>query len=215
MRNASLIGTVLILGLATALIRAAEPQIFASDDDGFIRNWLALPPIALNADVSAHTEASEQPLFAKEYFPNQNTVTPAAGDKVTVAGQELTWKAVACAVPWTFAETTENALFLALAYLVCDADLPDLTLAIGSDDSSLWRVNGQEVIRVYAGRGVDRDQNKSPPLTLKQGVNVLSAAVINGLGPAGLCARFLDKDGQPVKGLKVTLTPPPPPAPKP
>jgi len=215
MRNASLIGTVLLLSLATALTRAAEPQTFAGDDDGFIRHWLALTPIALNADVSTHAEASEKPLFDKEYFPNQNTVTPAADAKVTVADKELTWKAVACAVPWTFAEVTENALFLAATYVVCDAELPDLTLAIGSDDSSLWRVNGQEVIRVYAGRGVDRDQDKSPPLTLKKGVNVLSAAVINGLGPAGLCARFLDKDGQPVKGLKVTLTPPPPPAPKP
>ena len=209
MKKACSPGLALLLGLAVALARAEEPKTFAVDEEGFIRNWLALTPIALNADVGAHTEDLQKPVFDKEYFAKQNAATPAADDKVTVADKELTWKAVACEVPWTFAEGAENALFLVATYVVCDADLPGVTLAIGSDDGSRWLLNGQEVIRVYAGRAVDKDQTKSAqPLTLKRGVNVLLGAVINGGGPAGACARFLDKDGNPVKSFKVTLTPP-------
>ena len=84
--------------------------------------------------------------------------------------------------------------------------MPEVTLAIGSDDDSLWRVNGQEVIRVYAGRAVDKDQDKSKPLTLKQGPNVIHFVLING--DARVAARFLDKDSNPIKGLTVSLTPP-------
>ena len=65
----------------------------------------------------------------------------------------------------------------------------------------------------YAGRGVEKDQDKSQPVTLKKGVNVLYAAVINGGGPTGLCARFLDKEGNPIKNLEISLTPPAAPAP--
>ena len=72
----------------------------------------------------------------------------------------------------------------------------------------MWRLNGKEVIRVYEGRAIDKDQDKSKPLTLKKGVNVLSFAVINGDGPAGAAARFLDKSGNPVKNLTISLTPP-------
>lgn len=100
-------------------------------------------------------------------------------------------------------------MFLGVAYLECAREIADLKLAIGSDDSSTWSVNGREVIRVYAGRPVKQDENVSEPLTLKKGVNVLRFAVINGNGPSGACARFLDKAGKPV--AEFTLLPAPPP----
>ena len=46
-------------------------------------------------------------------------------------------------------------------------------------------------------------------LTLKKGVNVLTFTVLNGDGPAAAAARFLDRDDNPVKGLKFSLTPAP------
>jgi hypothetical protein len=103
----------------------------------------------------------------------------------------------------------EDALFVGAAYIVCEARIPNVRLAIGSDDSSMWRLNGKEVIRVYAGRGAETDQNLSEPLVLEAGMNVLSFRLINGRGPARACAHFLDKDGEPVVDFAVTLTPPP------
>lgn len=43
-------------------------------------------------------------------------------------------------------------------------------------------MNGKEVIRVYAGRDYDKDTDKSKPLTLKKGVNVVKVAVTQGDG---------------------------------
>ncbi len=45
-------------------------------------------------------------------------------------------------------------------------------------------------------------------MTLKQGMNVLTFVVVNGDGPTAAAARFLDKEGNPVKGLTVSLSPP-------
>ena len=51
-------------------------------------------------------------------------------------------------------------------YVIAEKDLENVKLSIGSDDSSVWRVNGKEVIRVYAGRDYDKDTDQSKPLTL-------------------------------------------------
>ena len=202
-----------MLGGICALVLAgsraqAQDKTFDVDNDGFIRNWLALPAIALKADMAAHSEEVVKPVFEKEYFAGQKSATPAEGGKVTVDNQEMAWKAVQTDNGmWQF-EAVDNALYLGVTYVVCEQDIPGVILAIGSDDDSAWMLNGVEAIRVFANRGVAPDQNRSQPVTLKKGVNVLSLAVINGGGPAGACARFMDKDNNPVKNIKITLTPP-------
>ena len=99
--------------------------------------------------------------------------------------------------------STENSLSLALTYIVADADLVDLTLLTGSDDSGAWWLNSQEVQRYVGGRGTEKDQDRSAkPVALKKGVNVLLAAVINGGGPTGACARFVDKEGKPIVKIR-------------
>jgi hypothetical protein len=42
-------------------------------------------------------------------------------------------------------------------------------------------------------------------VTLKKGVNVIRAAVVNGGGATDFCARFVDEDGRPVKGLATRI----------
>jgi hypothetical protein len=196
-----------ILVLSGGRVRA-EDKTFSVDDDGFIRNWLGLPGIALNADMGAHSEDVQKACFDKEYFTNQKTAQPKDNDKVTVDGKDMNWKATQLdGSIWTF-ESVENAIYLIATYIVCDQEVSGAILSIGSDDSSMWLLNGKEVIRFYGGRGVDKDQSKSEAVTLKKGVNILWGVVINGTGPAGACARFLDKDGNPVKNIKVSVTPP-------
>src|SRR5690349_4880965 len=60
------------------------------DADGFIQRWLLLEPIPANG----LTDAIVQATVKKEYFPNQFTIVPHDGDKVTVSDGQLTWHAV-------------------------------------------------------------------------------------------------------------------------
>lgn len=186
----------------------AADKTYKPDDEGFIRNWLLLDAITLDDSAGNHSEDAQKGFFDKDYVPSQKTATPKEGDKVKVEGNQLTWQAKESEDYGVEFDQADNSLFLGVTYIICDKEMPKLTLAIGSDDSSVWRLNGKEVIRVFEGRGVDKDQNKSEPLTLKEGVNVLSFGVINGGGPTGAAARFLDSSDNPVTKFKVTLTPP-------
>ena len=65
------------------------------DKDGFLQRWLLLDPI--NKPNRANTvfiDSYIRNVFNTEYFPNQFTVVPHDGDKVTVADQELAWHAL-------------------------------------------------------------------------------------------------------------------------
>jgi len=186
------------------------------DTEGFIRNWLVLGPIKLDPKVVNHNEASCRPSFDREYYPGQLTATPSEGGTATVNGAALAWTALEAED--YFADLgqlsadagidSSNTACLGVAYVTSKKEMPDVKLSIGSDDDSMWRFNGKEVIRFYGGRPVSQDQNKSDPLTLRQGVNVLSFVVINGYGLTAAAARFLDKDGRPVRDVTVSLTPP-------
>lgn len=204
----------MIVSCALTTLLAVLVQAQASyyvDNDGYIRNWLGLQAIALEANAGVHTEEAQKSYFEKEYFPRQRVITPADGDKVTVDSKDLVWKVYQAEDPcWKFDSPVNNSLYFVVAYVIVDQDIPNVRLSIGSDDSSLWSLNYCEVLRIYAGRGVTKDTDKSLPLTLNKGVNILQAMVINGNGEAGVSARFLDKNGDPVKDIKIDIRPPPP-----
>ena len=187
---------------------AARAADFKPDSDGYIHNWLLLEPIALDEKASEHNEDSQKGYFEKEFFAGQKDIKPKEGQKVKVGNDELTFKAFSGDDAVLKFEPKDNSLYLAVVYVTAPDDVADATLSIGSDDSSQWKVNGTEVVRVFAGRAVDKDQDKSKPFVLKKGVNVIYAAVINGGGETGLSCRILDKSDKPVAGLVVSLTPP-------
>src|ERR1017187_7505804 len=67
----------------------------APDTDGFLQRWLLLEPINKpNRSNTAFTDSYIRNTFNTGYFPNQFTVVPHDGDKVTVADQELAWHAL-------------------------------------------------------------------------------------------------------------------------
>src|SRR5512139_2348746 len=67
----------------------------APDPDGFLQRWLLLEPISKpNRTNTGFTESYIRSTFNAEYFPDQFTVVPRNGDKVTVAGEELAWHAL-------------------------------------------------------------------------------------------------------------------------
>lgn len=193
---------------ASTLTRPAAPTR-APDEEGFIRRWLILEPIGANG----LTDSAVQAAVRKEYFPNQFTVIPRDGDKVTVGGSDLIWHAVDSKrynvnlyhFAYALGKPTSNVLFWAVTVVDCPGELKDVRLAIGSNAASVWWINGQEVIGIYGDRQTVIDDGVSKRMTLNQGPNVVRCAVINGGGATDFCARFLDKNDAPVKTFTVNL----------
>ncbi len=177
------------------------------DEDGYIRGWLMLPPVPIDA-------MNKTNFFAKEYFAGQTTCAPNKGDKVNMTTNELVWKVStsAAVIPLDFSYAQME--YFCVAYIVCNEDIPDVRLRIGgAQDGSLWSLNGQELIRTQVNRGLGRDLRASEPVTLKKGRNVLRARfVVNGYPSGNFRARFVDKDGNPVRNYNVSTGDRPTPA---
>lgn len=218
---------VILIGRALVPARAASdgsPQSFgptlvsptgaqkAPDAEGFITRWLLLEPIPANG----LGDSAVQAIVKKDYFPNQFTVIPHDGDKVTVGDATLTWHAVETKLYnvnlYHFANSlgkpTTNVLFWAVTIVNCPREMRDVRLAIGSNAASVWWVNGQELIGIYGDRQTVIDDGVSKRITLNKGANVIRAAVVNGGGATDFCARFLDADDKPLKGYTVSVVAP-------
>lgn len=180
------------------------------DADGFMRRWLILEPIRVGRQLSDSVVQAE---IKREYFPGQLTVVPHDGDKVAVDGTDLTWHAVDTRnynvnlyhFAHAYGKPSSDVLFWGVTIVNCPQEIPDARLAIGSNAASVWWVNGKEVIGIYGDRQTVIDDGVSKRLTLKKGANIVRCAVINGGGATDFCARFLDKDGNPLKGFTLTL----------
>jgi hypothetical protein len=182
----------------------------APDADGFIQRWLLLEPIPSNG----LTDNAVQAAVKKEYFPNQFTVIPHDGDKVTVGNAELTWYAVDTKLynvnlyhfAHALGKPTSDVLFWAVTIVNCPREMPGVRLAIGSNAASVWWVNGKEVVGIYGDRQTVIDDGVSKRLTLQKGPNIVRAAIVNGGGATDFCARLLDADDKPIKGITVSLS---------
>ena len=186
--------------------------------DGFIQRWILLEPIGANG----LTDSAVQEAVKKDYFPDQFTIIPRDGEKVTVGGTELTWHAVDTTNYnvnlFHFARAqgkkTSDVLFWAVTIINCPREMRDVRLSIGSNAASVWWVNGKEVIGIYGDRQTVIDDGVSRRLTLNKGPNVVRAAIVNGGGATDFCARFLDAEDRPLREITVGLgeahaTPPP------
>ena len=187
---------------------AGDAKTIKTDDEGFIRNWLVLDAIQLDEKAGNHDEDNQKDFFTKEQWAGQKACKPKEGDKAKVGNSELKWKAVQVDDFKVEPEAQDNSMYIAVAYIVCENDVPDVKLKIGSDDRSIWLLNGKEIVRVFSGRGVDKDQDTSGAVKLNKGCNVLMGQTINGGGPTGFCARFCDKEDKAVKNVTISLTPP-------
>jgi len=194
---------------APSLVRPMSPTK-TPGADGFIQRWLILEPIPRNGQL---TDTAVQTAIKNAYFPNQFEVIPHDGDKVIVAGTELTWHAVDTNnynvnlyhFAYALGKPTSNVLFWAVTIVNSPREMPDVRLAIGSNAASVWWVNGKEVVGIYNDRQTVIDDGVSKRLSLQKGSNVVRAAVFNAGGATDFCARFLDAQNTPVKGIAVTV----------
>ena len=149
--------------------------------------------------------------FHRDYFPGQLTEVPKNGQKEKVGKQTLTWHALDSerfnVKLFRFASGLEKqiygVLFWAVTVIDCEEEIPNVRLAAGSNSASMWWVNGEEALLLSGDRRMVRDDGTSRRLTLKKGRNVVRGAIINGPGMSDFCLRFVDEQGQPVKGFKI------------
>ena len=187
----------------------------APDAEGFIQRWLVLEPIPISISSNAVlTDSWVQRTVKTDYFPNQLAVIPHDGDKVTTAnGAQVPWHAVDTSVynvnlyhfAYALNKSQFNSIYWAVTVIDCPEEMRSVRLLVGSNASSIWWVNGKEVIDLYGDRHMMVDDGASKRLTLNKGPNVVRCAVVNGPGVSDFCARFLDKDDVPIKNFTVNL----------
>jgi hypothetical protein len=186
----------------------------APDADGFLQRWLLLEPINKpNRGNTVFTGTYVRNAFNAEYFPNQFTVVPHNGDKVTVAGKELAWHALDSAnfdvklfrFAYGLNKQTYGVIFWAVTIVNSPTEIKNVRMAVGSNSASMWWLNGDEAVALFDDRRMVMDDVVSRRLTLKKGQNVIRGAVINGPGLSDFCVRFIDENGKPVKGITLSL----------
>jgi len=218
---AVLAGTALLAVAAAVGARGQAPTLTratsaakAPDPNGYLQRWLLLDPIRVQVRSNQElTDSFVQAALKKEYFPNQFTVVPKDGDKVTVGDAELEWHALDTSdynvnlyhFAYDRKKPTYNVVFWAVTVVNCPREMRDVRLSVGSNSASIWWVNGKEVIDLYGDRHMLVDDGVSKRLTLNQGQNIVRCAVINAPGLSNMCARFLDADDKPVKGFTLSV----------
>lgn len=181
------------------------------ESGGFMQRWLLLEPIPCDGRV---TDNAVQATVKKEYFPNQLTVVPKDGDKVTVDGQDYAWHAMDTKnynvdlkhFAFFLNKSSDSALFWAVTVVDCPEEMHNVRLAIGCNSGSVWWVNGQEVVGVYGDILTTVDDGVSKRLTLKKGPNIVRMALVNNAGASDFCARFLGPDDKPITNFKLNLS---------
>jgi len=183
------------------------------NEQGFIQRWLLLDPINKpNRSNTVFTDSYIREAFTTEYFPNQFTVLPKNGDKVTVGEQELEWQALDSKLfnvkLFRFAFEQKKihygVIFWAVTVVNSPEEMKDVRMAIGSNSASMWWLNGEEAAILSGDRRMVMDDVVSKRLTLKKGKNIIRGAVINGPGMSDFCVRFIDENEEPVKNLTIT-----------
>ena len=150
----------------------------APDNDGFLQRWLLLEPINKpNRSNTVFTDSYVRNAFNTEYFPNQFTVVPHDGDKVTVGDQELAWHALD--------STDFNVKLFRFAYGLNKTDLrrrllgrdrrqqpaemKNVRLAVGSNSASMWWLNGKEAVDLFGDRRMVMDDVRLQTAHAQQG----------------------------------------------
>jgi hypothetical protein len=186
----------------------------APDADGFLQRWLLLEPISKpNRGNTVFVGTYVRNAFQTEYFPNQFTVLPHNGDKVTVAGKELAWHALDTTnfnvklfrFAYGLNKPTYGVIFWAVTVINSPREMKNVRLAVGSNSASMWWLNGKEAAGLFDDRRMVMDDVVSPRLTLNKGKNILRGAVINGPGLSDFCVRLIDENGDPVKGITTSV----------
>jgi hypothetical protein len=199
----STIGSVAFLCLLMS--KAGATDALKPDSSGYIRDWLMLAPIALPE------EGACADLILEHQVKDEAALKPKAGDTIKINNRELTWKNITASTNYFDFNAilkTENdrAAGFMVTYIECDKEMPDVTMAVGSNDQGRLYLNGKDIYAFTEARTLELDADKGK-VTLNKGLNNVVFKIINEQGNWQGAMRFLDKDGTPVKNLKIKLSP--------
>ena len=169
--------------------------------------WLVLAPIALPTDQTT-TDALDA-----EQIEGEGRLRPKAGEGTVKVSGELTWQEVAqedyvIDFNLILGHRTTYSVAYAVCYIRSEAEQHGLRMLVGSDDEAKVYLNGKQIHKYPFPRWLVVDQDLVPDVTLNAGLNVLVFKVVNGIFDWQGSIRFTDALGNPVKGIKVSLTPP-------
>jgi hypothetical protein len=176
---------------------------------GFLQTWLLLLPLPLAAGESG-AQALERP-----QLPDEAQLRPRPGEGVAIGGRRWVWQehqSPQAVVDFNAAagRVADRSVVYAACYIESDRARDDLWLQVSSDDQCKVYLNGREIYQYRQTRNISWNVSwleTVHPVSLKRGVNVLLLKVVNEIGQWEGLARLLDDAGQPVRGLRVKLTP--------
>ena len=183
--------------------KASASEALRPDAAGYIRHWVMLAPIALpEGDTCADS-------ILKEQIKDEAALRPRAGDKIKIGGKELTWQNITASTNYfdfnaILKNVNDHAAGFMVTYIECDKEMTNVTMALGSNDQGRLYLNGKDIYVFTEARILELDADKGN-VTLNQGLNVIVFKVINEQGNWQGAMRFLDKEGAPVKDLRIKL----------
>jgi hypothetical protein len=204
MRN--LFATILSIAISGLLSSNAHAgDTLKPDSNGYIRDWLMLAPIPLPEGRSGGE------LILADQIKNEAALQPKAGDKITIAGKELTWKPITATTNYfdfnaILKSVNDHTVGYMVTYIECDREMPGMIMAVGSNDEGRIYLNGVDIYYFGEPRTLELDADKGK-VTLKKGVNVIIFKVFNEQNSWQGAMRFLDKSGAPLTNLKIKLSP--------
>jgi WD40 repeat protein/serine/threonine protein kinase len=180
-------------------------RIDLSRDEGAVKRWLILGPIALAAGQSG-TEGLDI-----EQAQNEALLRPRAGERTTVGTCQLAWEEEVLEdyvidfnrIP---GQETSKSVAYAVAYVRSESERQGVQMLVGSDDEAKVYLNGKQIYRHGSLRGFLLDEDKIQDISLKAGLNVLVFKVVNERDAWRGSIRFTDDAANPVQGIKVVLS---------
>ena len=172
------------------------------DQEGFIRRWRLLEPIAV--DIRSNIVFTYSWLRHKfgEELAKFNTNSK-KGKWYVMDSETYNMKLFRFAEK--YGKQTYGSFYWCETVIDSPEEMRNVRLACGSNGASLWWLNGEEVLMLEGDRRMVEDDGMSPRLTLKKGRNTLRVAVINGPGLSDMCARFIDEKGKPITDYNVKV----------
>lgn len=187
----------------TTAARAADS--LSLDSEGYIRHWLMLAPIPL-PDEEPGSEA-----IYKQQIRGEAALRPKAGDTLKVGNKELTWQNVPASTNYfdfnaALKTINDRAAGYIVTYIESETERPDVIMAVASNDEGRIYFNGVDIYLFSEPRPLMLDADKGK-VTLKKGINVIVFKIINEQNAWQGAMRLLDKNGAPLKDIRIKLSP--------